>query len=46
MLQTKDETDDAVIQEFVSLKSKMYSFLVDGSSENRKAKGGNKNVVA
>ena len=32
------------IEKFVGLKPKMYSFLVD--SENKKAKGVNRNVVA
>ena len=42
---TKDETDDVVIQKYVSLKSNMYSFLIDDCSEHKKANGGNKNVV-
>ena len=41
----KDETGGVAIKEFVGLKPKMYSFLVDDSSEHRKAKGINKNVV-
>ena len=41
----KDETGGVAIEEFVALKSKMYSFLVD-NNEHKKAKGGNKNVVA
>ena len=41
----KDETGDVAIKEFVGLKSKMYSFLVD-KNEHKKAKGVNKNVVA
>ena len=41
----KDETRGVVIGEFVELKPKMYSFLVD-SNENKKAKGVNKNFVA
>ena len=40
----KDEA--AAIKEFVQLKPKMYSFLVDDSSEDKKAKGVNKNVIA
>ena len=36
---------DVVIEEFVALKSKIYSFLVDGSGEHKKkAKDGNKDV--
>ena len=34
------------IEEFVGLKTKMYSFLVDDNSEHKKAKGVNRNVVA
>ena len=34
------------IIELVGLKPKMYSFLVDDSSEHKKAKDVNKNVVA
>ena len=33
----KDETAGVAIKEFVGLKSKMYSFLVDDSSEHKKA---------
>ena len=42
----KNETGGNVIEEFVVLKQKMYSFLVDDNSEHKKAKGVNKNVVA
>ena len=41
----KDETGGVAIEEFVELKLKMYSFIVD-KNEHKKAKGGNKNVVA
>ena len=41
----KDEIGGVAIEEFVRLKSKMYSFLVD-SSQHKKAKGVNRNVVA
>ena len=41
-----DETAGVPIEEFVGLKPKMYTFLVDDSSEHRKAKSVNKNVVA
>ena len=34
------------MKEFVGLKPKMYSFLVDDNSEHKEAKGVNKNVVA
>ena len=42
----KDETDGIAIEEFVGLKPKMYSYLVDDNSEHKKAKGVNKNVNA
>ena len=42
----KDETSGVTIKEFVSLKPKMYSFLVEDSSEHKKAKGVNRNVAA
>ena len=42
----KDETVGVAIEEFVGLKPKMYSYLVDDDSEHKKAKGVNKNVVA
>ena len=41
----KDETGGVAIEEFVELKPKMYPFIVD-KNEHKKAKGGNKNVVA
>ena len=41
----KDKSGGVVIEEFVGLKPKMYSFLVD-NNEPKKAKGVNKNVVA
>ena len=41
----KDETRGGAIEEFVGLKPKMYSFLVD-NSEHIKANGMNRNVVA
>ena len=42
---TKDETADIAIKEFVRLKPKTYSFLVE-NSEHKKAKDANRNVVA
>ena len=39
----KDETGCVVIEEFVGLKHKRYSLLVD-KNEHKKAKGVNKNV--
>ena len=41
----KDETGGVTTEEFVRLKSKMYQFLEDDSSEYKKAKCGNKNVT-
>ena len=40
----KDEAGGVANEEFVGLKPKMYSFLVE-NSEHKKAKGVNKNVV-
>ena len=34
----KDETAGVAIEEFVGLKSNMYSYLVDDNSEHEKAK--------
>ena len=42
----KDEADGIVIEEFVGLKPKMYSFLVGCCSEHKKEKKTNKNIVA
>ena len=41
----KDETGGVAIKEFVKLKSKIYSYLIDNNSEHKKAKGVNRNVV-
>ena len=41
----KNKTAGIAIKEFVGLKAKIYSFLVDDSSEGKKAKGMNKNVA-
>ena len=41
----KDDTGGVAIEEFVGLKPKMYSFLLD-NSEHKKTKGVNRNVVA
>ena len=40
----RDETGGVAIEEFVGLKPKKYSSLVD-NNEHKKAKGVNKNVV-
>ena len=42
----KDEAASVVIEEFVGLKPKIYSYFVGDNSECKKAKGVNKNVVA
>ena len=42
----EDETAGVAIEEFIKLKSKMYSYLVDENSEHKKAKSVNKYVVA
>ena len=42
----KDATAGVAIEEFVGLKPKMYSYLVDDNSEHKKAKGVNRNIVA
>ena len=41
----KDETAGVSIEEFLGLKPKLYSFLVDDSSEHKKTKNAIKNVV-
>ena len=41
----KDETAGVTIKEFVELKPKMYSYLVDDNSEHKKTKSVNKNVA-
>ena len=42
----KDETGNVAIEEFVGLKSKMYSFLVHDSKDHKKTKGVNKHLAA
>ena len=42
----KDETGGVAIEEFVVLKPKMCSVLVNDSREHRKAKGANKYIAA
>ena len=41
----KDETASVAIEKFVGLKPKMYSHLVNDNTEQKKAKGVNRNVV-
>ena len=40
----KDKTSDVAIEEFVGLKPKMYSFLIDDNSEHEKVKGVDKKL--
>ena len=42
----KDETGSVAIEEFVRLKLKICSFLVNNNSEHEKAKDVNRNIVA
>ena len=42
----KDETGGIAIEELAGLKPKMYSFLVNDSSEHKKAKDVKENIVA
>ena len=42
----KDETEGVETEEFVELKSKIYSFLINDNSEHKKSKGVNRNAVA
>ena len=42
----KDETVGVGIKEFLGLKPKIHSFLVDDNSEHKKAKGMNRNALA
>ena len=46
VVQIKDQTGRAAMEKSVGLNSKMDSFLVDDSSEHKKAKGVIRNVVA
>ena len=42
----KDETAGVPIEEFLRLKPKMYSYLIDDNNEHKKTKCIYKNVVA
>ena len=42
----EDETGGVAVEELVRVKPKLYSVLIDDSSEHKKAKGVNINVVA
>ena len=41
----RDETDGVPVEDFVGLKTKMYTILVDNSNEHKKPKCVNKNVA-
>ena len=40
----KDKTAGVAIEEFVGLKPKLYSYLVNDNSQHKKAKGVNRNL--
>ena len=42
----KDETAGVTIEEFLGLKPKIYSYLVNDNSEHKKVEGVNRNVAA
>ena len=42
----KDKTTGIAIEEFVRLKPKLCSYLVDDNSKHKNAKGVNRNAVA
>ena len=42
----ENETGNEAIKEFVRLKPKVYSFLVDNSSEHKRVKNVSENIVA
>lgn len=44
--QVRDQMVDISVEELLGLKSKMYFILVSNSSECKKAKNVNKNVIA
>ena len=41
----KDEAAGKIIKEFVGLRAKLYSFVMDGGEESKKCKGIKKQVV-
>ena len=41
----KDELRGKIMTKFVGLRAKIYSYLIDDSSENKKAKGPKKCVI-
>ena len=41
----KDETEGKIIKEFVGLRSKLYSYIMEEGEENKKCKGVKKQVV-
>ena len=46
IVKMKDEITGVAIEEFVGLKPRMYSYLVDDNSEHKQTKKVNKNIVA
>ena len=46
VIKMKDETSGVSTEDFVGLRSEMYSFLADDRSAHKEASGVNKNVVA
>ena len=42
----ENETAAVAIEDFVGLKPKMYSYLVDDNNKHKKGKGANRNIVA
>ena len=45
VLRVEDETKGVAIEEIFGLKPKIYSFLMNNSSEHKKTKGVNENIV-
>ena len=41
----KDELGGKIMKEFVGLRAKIYSYLIDDGSDNKKAKGTEKCVI-
>ena len=46
VVKKKEETAGVATKEFVGLKPRMHSYLVDDECEHKKEKGVNKNAVA
>ena len=41
----KDESGGKILTKFVRIRAKIYSYLIDDGSENRKAKGTKKCII-